>query len=77
LAFDECAVERRLEDWGVVAGEFFMGNELFITLESGECSQFGRLPSSKSGQPSFPFPLFERRVNDRERIIFVLSQARN
>jgi hypothetical protein len=73
LAIDEVAFERRLEDWGVVAGEFLMDNELLVTLASGEYHQLGRLPNNKSNRPSFPFPLFERRVNDRKKILFVLS----
>ena len=69
LAFHEVAFERRLEDWGVVvAGEFLIYNELFITLASGECHQLGRLPNNKSSRPSFPFPLFRTKSERSEKV---------
>jgi hypothetical protein len=74
LAFDEVAVERRLENWGVVTGEFLMDNELFITLSRTSSAGF---LTTKVGGHHVHFPFFERRVNDKKNILFVLSQARN
>jgi hypothetical protein len=68
LAFHEIAFERRLEDWGVVEGEFLMDSELSITLASGGYHQLGRLPNNKSSRPSFPFPLFRTKSERSEKV---------